>query len=356
MEHLWWRGDEQKLTFVNDKIVDGCDDSSTLRQNEVLVEVAFSGVCGSDFAYMRGAMGKHNCKQNGVVLGHEFSGVVLRTGSQVHDIKAGDKVAVDPNSSCDLSDCINDDDKNPHYCERNDAIGVKKNGGWSQRCIVPRKQVYKIPASLPLDVAALCEPFSCVLRGWRHLNISDTGGRVLVQGAGIIGVLFTLLLRHSGYDDVTVAEISEERRNKVEAFLPENYKVLDPKEIREKVCDDSDVKGFHMIIDCTGNLMVFQQNIEMACRGAQILAFGCCPSTKKVEIEPFQIYWKELKLMGSFLNPKCFDESIRLLDEINSKGWIELAKMGVEKHKLFNHEKALTRLRSGQASKIFFEI
>ena len=43
------------------------------------------------------------------------------------------------------------------------------------------------------------------------------------------------------------------------AFLPENYKVLDPKEIREKVCDDSDVKGFHMIIDCTGNLMVFQQ-------------------------------------------------------------------------------------------------
>ena len=43
MEHLWWRGDEQKLTFVNDKIVDGCDDSSTLRQNEVLVEVAFSG-------------------------------------------------------------------------------------------------------------------------------------------------------------------------------------------------------------------------------------------------------------------------------------------------------------------------
>ena len=94
----------------------------------------------------------------------------------------------------------------------------------------------------------------------------------------------------------------------------------------------------------------------MACRGAQILAFGCCPSTKKVEIEPFQIYWKELKLMGSFLNPKCFDESIRLLDEINSKGWIELAKMGVEKHKLFNHEKALTRLRSGQASKIFFEV
>ena len=94
----------------------------------------------------------------------------------------------------------------------------------------------------------------------------------------------------------------------------------------------------------------------MACRGAQILAFGCCASGAKVEIEPFQIYWKELKLMGSFLNPKCFDESIRLLNEINNRGWIQLTKMGVEKHKLFNHQAALSRLRSGQASKIFFEI
>ena len=44
MEHLWWRGDEQKLTFVDDKIVAGCDDISALKQNEVLVEVAFSGM------------------------------------------------------------------------------------------------------------------------------------------------------------------------------------------------------------------------------------------------------------------------------------------------------------------------
>merc|ERR1719376_1479611 len=111
-----------------------------------------------------------------------------------------------------------------------------------------------------------------------------------------------------------------------------------------------------MIIDCTGNLMVFQQNIVILVMEVVIFGFGCCPSSEKVEIESFQIYWKELKLMGSFLNPKCFDESIQLLDEINARGWMELAKMGVEKHKLFNHEEALTRLRSGQASKIFFQI
>ncbi len=98
------------------------------------------------------------------------------------------------------------------------------------------------------------------------------------------------------------------------------------------------------------------QDIKLARRGATILAFGCCPAQGRIEIEPFQIYWKELRLLGSFLNPNSFPEAIRLLDELNAKGWIDLERMGVEKFQLRDFRPALDRLRKGLASKVFFSL
>jgi len=345
MECLWWIGDEHKLEFLPNKKVD--EEGKKLESLQVLIQVAYSGVCGSDFAYMKGNMGEHNAKQDGVILGHEFSGTVVEIGAGVKDFKVGDRVVVDPNSSCHGDECTNNDDLNPQFCERNFAIGVKRDGGWAQMCRVPTKQIYKIPDELPLDVAALCEPFSCVLRGWQRIGDVPNNGRVLIQGAGIIGILFSLLLRHNGFADVTIAEINESRRRSVRKCLPGSYKVADPCDVTE---------GFQLIIDCTGNTRVFQKDIELAARGAVILAFGCCAAGSKIEIEPFQVYWKELKILGSFLNPRCFPEAIRLLNEINSNNWIKLDGMGVEKFPLRQHDRALARLKRGEASKIFFEI
>jgi len=356
MNCLWWDGNAKTLNYEQAKDV---GEGKELESGEVLVAVAFSGVCGSDFAYMKGNMGKHNAKQDGVILGHEFSGRVIQVASDVVTLKVGDRVVVDPNSSCGSGVCGNDDSKSPHFCEHNDAVGVKRNGGWSQKCRVPAHQVYKIPDELPLDVAALCEPFSCVLRGWDRIgaDLPDAGtSRVLIQGAGIIGVLFSLLLRHHGFNDVTIAEISDGRRRAVKKYLPGHYRVEDPTIVVERVGSQADSEGFHLIIDCTGNVHVFQKDIELACRGGVILGFGCCPSGTKIQIEPFQIYWKELKLLGSFLNPRCFPEAIRLLNDINSNKWIKLDQMGVEKYPLHDYGRALERLKTGVASKILFQV
>lgn len=100
-------------------------------------------------------------------------------------------------------------------------------------------------------------------------------GKALVEGAGIIGSLFCCLLRHHGFDDVTVAEINEDRREAMKSkklksksilffisflseFLPLNYKVLHPDVIASGDVD-FDIDGFHLIIDCTGNVKVFQE-------------------------------------------------------------------------------------------------
>jgi len=251
MEGIWWTGHDQKLTYRTDLC------PGNLLATDVKVEVSYSGVCGSDFSYMKGNMGKHNAKQDGVVLGHEFSGTIVEVGTDVDDLKIGDRVAVDPNSCC--GHCPTDV-KYPQFCEINKAVGVKRDGGWARFCVVPRAQVYKIPDDLSLLQAALSEPFSCVLRGWMRIDEDHLKqkGKALVEGAGIIGSLFCCLLRHHGFDDVTVAEINEDRREAMKKFLPLNYKVLHPDVIASGDVD-FDIDGFHLIIDCTGNVKVFQE-------------------------------------------------------------------------------------------------
>ena len=74
-------------------------------------------------------------------------------------------------------------------------------------------KVYKVPSGVTLKEAALSEPYSCILRGWKNLgDIEDKSVRVMVQGAGIIGLLFCTLLHKNGFRNVTVCEINEGRR------------------------------------------------------------------------------------------------------------------------------------------------
>lgn len=75
-----------------------------------------------------------------------------------------------------------------------------------------------------------------------------------------------------------------------------------------------------------------------------------------MQVEPFQIYWKELKILGSFLNPKCFPDALRLLSEMSSAGWLDVQSLGIEIFDLSQFQEALHRLKTRAASKVLFAI
>lgn len=98
------------------------------------------------------------------------------------------------------------------------------------------------------------------------------------------------------------------------------------------------------------------QTIELARRGAFISMFGCCPAGEKIEVEPFQIYWKELRITGSFINPFCFEEAVSLLKDLKGKGLLNLDKLGVRVFDLKEYEEALKSLKTGTAAKVMFKL
>ncbi|XP_002120932.2 uncharacterized protein LOC100184356 [Ciona intestinalis] len=351
MEGLWWLGSEKQLSLKEDLSI-----PVVKSQQDVKVQVAFSGVCGTDFHYMQpGQMGKLSAKFDGVILGHEFSGVVTEVGAEVKHVKVGDNVAVDPNNCCGV--CHWSIQRNPHFCEVNKAIGVHTDGGWAKYCVVPAKGVYKLPDNLSLMQGALTEPYSCVLRGWRQLgDLPEKDARILVQGAGIIGSLFCTLLHHHGFTNITVAEIIEGRR-KLCADMKLGFDVVHPQEIELKLAGKNvDNEGFHMIIDCTGNPAAVEKMFDYARRGATVSMFGCCPAGKKITVEPFQVYWKELKIVGSFTNPLCFADTINLLGELETKKLLDFNKLGIRVFSLKEYNNAFQVLKAGDASKVVFQL
>nr|XP_039250509.1 D-arabinitol dehydrogenase 1-like [Styela clava] len=350
MRALWWEANDKKLSFVEDAV-----EPTVTKPDEVKVKVAFSGVCGSDFHFMGGEMGKFSTKPDGVVLGHEFSGTVVEVGTGVENIKVGDEVSVDPNFCCE--NCVWHEEKKPQFCERNVTVGVKQNGGWAEFCVVPNKLVYKLPETVSLDGGALAEPYSCVLRGWKLMDqLPMKTAKVLIQGAGIIGSMFACLFHVKGYNNVTICEPHEGRRNTCSG-LGFGYDVIHSQELDLLMAGkDADTHGFDVIFDCTGNCKAVQKTISLARRGAFISMFGCCPAGEKIEIEPFQIYWKELKISGSFINPFCFEEAVGMLKILNEKNLLDLNKIGVKIFELSDFEAAFASLKRGDAAKAMFKM
>ncbi|XP_078484511.1 uncharacterized protein LOC100181990 [Ciona intestinalis] len=350
MQAVWWLGEKSDLSFKDKMIV-----PEVLKENDVKIKVAYSGVCGSDFHIMKGEMGKFSGKQDGVILGHEFSGTVVSVGDAVKELKVGDLVCVNPNECCGA--CQWGRESNPHFCESNLCVGISMNGGWAEYCIAPIEKVYKLPDNVNLMQGALAEPYSCVLRGWRQLgDLPEKDARILVQGAGIIGSLFCTLLHYHGFTNVTVAEINEERR-KLCADMKLGFDVVHPQEIDLKFKGkDVDYHGYYVVIDCTGNTKAVEKAFTLCRRGATICIFGCCPAGETMAVEPFQIYWKELKIVSCFTNPKCFEGALDLLKVLADKGYLVYEKLGIKMFDLKQYETAFDSLKAGTASKAVFKV
>ncbi len=154
-----------------------------LEENEkaCIVRIKHAGVCGSDVARVF----RDGTYSMPLVPGHEFAGIVEKTGAG-SGVEVGQGVAVYPLLPCfDCPSC-----KNARYpqCERYDYFGSRCNGGFSEYLKVPYFNLVCVPDSVPLELAALCEPASVAQHAVRTAGISR-GDSVLIFGAGAIGLI-----------------------------------------------------------------------------------------------------------------------------------------------------------------------
>jgi L-idonate 5-dehydrogenase len=188
---------------ARDLRVDTLPDASP-GDGEIAVAVALGGICGSDLHYYhRGAVGDFAIREP-MVLGHEVVGHVA-----AGDLPTGTPVAVHPATPCD--DCPQCRSGHRNVCPNTRYLGSAARmphvqGGFAQRIVVPRAQIRALPPGLPLERAVLAEPLSVALHAV-HRAGPVAGRRVLVTGAGPIGLLVVAALRRSGAAEITVSDL-----------------------------------------------------------------------------------------------------------------------------------------------------
>ncbi|VVC99853.1 unnamed protein product [Leptidea sinapis] len=275
-----------------------------LNDEDVIVKVEYSGVCGTDLHIIQGEFPAR--KDRPLPLGHEFSGIVHEVGNK-SIFKKGQKVVVDPNRACNLCNFCRGG--NYQYCLRagiNSTIGIWNDGGWAQYVRCPQDQVYALPDGITTEQAGLCEPYSCVAHGFDRAAPIPVGSKILIVGAGIIGNLWVTTLHLQGHRDVTVSEMNKTRLDIVKG-LETGYRLINPDVLA------AEKQLYDVIIDCTGVGKVMEINFNYLCHGGKYVLFGCCPPTHQATVNPYQIYDKELTIIGVKINPFSFPKAIGLL-------------------------------------------
>jgi 2-desacetyl-2-hydroxyethyl bacteriochlorophyllide A dehydrogenase len=290
-----------------------------VRENEVLIEVKASGICGTDIHIFHGEyIGTYP-----VIPGHEFSGIVKETGAKVTRFKPGDHVAVEPNIACDnCPACLSN---RQNFCANWSGVGVTLPGGMAQYASVPEKAVFDI-GNLPFRSGAFVEPLSCVLHGVQRTGFA-LADRVLIMGAGPIGILLLKSILLEGASEITVVDKNEARlalakkSGATSTFI--SFDALLP-------------GGYDVVVDATGVLAVMERTLSFVRDGGRVLLFGVPPSNGKITFDAFAIFRKGLTILSSYTSVRNSIQAVRLLES----GRIDVSS-------LVSHELPLREFRHG---------
>lgn len=315
-----------------------------LGEHEVLVRNMACGVCGTDVHIYHGEKGSAAVTPP-VVLGHEFSGIVEAVGNSVTLVKPGDHVTIDPNIYCGrCRPCRMGRKQN---CENLFALGVNVNGGFSEFSLCPDTQCFKIENDVDFDVAAMAEPLACVIHGADLAEIKP-GQTVAIIGSGAIGFLMMQMVKLSGASTVIMCVTNDERK-KLSLELGADYAINSREEdLFAKIEEYTGNSGADVVIECVGKNAATEQAFKIAGQGARIVLFGVPSPNAEYPLPLFDVYKKELTIVGSMINPDTHQRAVNL---INS-GRLEIKKIITHTFPLAQINEAIITQMSRESIKV----
>jgi L-idonate 5-dehydrogenase len=269
-----------------------------LGPKDVAVEIAAGGICGSDLHYYQhGGFGTVRVRHP-MVLGHEIAGTVAAVGAEVTAVKVGDKAAVNPARPC----------RNCRYCLMGLAtqcLDVRffgsamrmphVNGGFQQRLVAEERQCIRVPDDMPLEKAAFAEPLAVCLHAVERAG-PIFGRRVLITGAGPIGLLALLAARHTGAGEVVVTDVTAPAlamARRLGADVAVDV-ATDPDALAPYKADKG---AFDIVFEASGNPAALRQAIELVRPRGVLVLIGLGP---EAPLPLVSLVTKELDVRGTF--------------------------------------------------------
>ena len=307
---------------------------------EVAIDVAYTGICGTDLHIFHGAMDKRVTMP--AVLGHEMSGAISALGEGVEAWSVGDHVTVMPLGNCGhCPACLRG---NTHICHNLNFLGIDSPGSMQGSWTVPERLVIPVPENLSLEHAALAEPTAVAVHDVRRAGLKE-GERARVVGGGPIGLLVACAARARAAD-VIVVELSEPRR----ALASElGLRTVDPaaEDLDGFVAEWTGEAGADVSFEVSGAVAGIETALQsLAVRGRMVVvAIHSTPPPVNLH----RVFWRELTIIGARVYERQdFEEALRLLAE----GAIPADALITRVEPLDEVAAAFAELESGRAMKV----
>lgn len=310
--------------------------------DQVKVEIAYCGVCGTDIHVM------HDTFRNfpPVILGHEFSGTVVEAGRNVKSAAAGERVTVLGATAVTCGACDYCRSGYFIFCRNRRGMGHGVNGAFTRYVVVRPDQLYRIPENFSLAEAAISEPFAAVVQAVTELTTVRPGDTVLVSGPGPIGLLAVKLLVSEGIRTIVAgAPGDDERLEAAKRFGAAAVIDVGRQKLSEAIADLTGGTGVDAAFECAGHPGSVRGCMESLRPMGQYTQVAICG--REIEFPIDLLFYKQLSMRGSITyTAKTWDRMmkiyaqgrIRLDDLISVKlpitGWEEAFELCMNKKAL----------------------
>lgn len=252
-------------------------------QDEVLIEVHSTGICGTDLHIFRWDEWAEATIPAPMTVGHEFSGHIAEVGSNVSGFEVGELVSAEGHVVCGR--CRNCLAGRRHLCQEPKGIGVQIPGAFADYVVVPKSNVWRHVEGLDPEIGALFDPFGNAVH--TALKFPVLGEDVLITGAGPIGLMATAVAAHAGARNVVVTDINPFRLQLASRMGASRAVDIASEDLKGVQRELGMTEGFDVALEMSGSPAAMEVILDNTIHGANVALLG-------LPAEPFAIDWSRV--------------------------------------------------------------
>jgi threonine 3-dehydrogenase len=315
----------------------------TIGINDLLIRVLRTGICGTDLHIYDWDAWAQRTVPVPLVIGHEFVGEVVEVGANVNDFHPGDLVSGEGHLVCGR--CRNCMAGRRHLCAHTQGVGVNRTGAFAEYIALPMTNVWRHHAGIDLDVAAIFDPFGNAVH--TALTFPVLGEDVLITGAGPIGVMAAIVVRHAGARHVVITDVNDYRLD-----LAHRVGVTRAVDIRNTTLaavqrELGMTEGFDVGLEMSGNATALRDMLANMAHGGRIALLGL--PTAEIAIDWTVVVFNMLTIKGIY--GREMYETWYMMSSMLQSG-LDISPVITHRFAFAEYEDAFAEARSGHAGKV----
>jgi threonine 3-dehydrogenase len=315
--------------------------------NDVLIEIAKTAICGTDMHIYNWDAWAQKTIPVPMAVGHEYCGRIVEVGSEVKGLKPGDRVSGEGHITCGY--CRNCRAGRRHLCKNTVGVGVNRPGAFAEYLAIPAFNAFKLPDSIPDDIASILDPFGNATH--TALTFNMVGEDVLITGAGPIGIMATAIARFTGARYIVVTDVNDYRLELARRMgATRAINVARGESLDQTMKELGILGGWDVGLEMSGNVAAFRDMLRTMFHGGSVAILGIPPGDMAIDWN--QVIFKGLTLKGIY-GREMFETWYKMASMLQSG--LKLDPIITHHFPIQEFQKGFETMGSGQSGKVILD-